>query len=87
MLLVCAFGMLDTLNDYISWQFEDLYNFDYRISLKNGCTEEEYNDIVKAYEGTSSKKYETKTFVFTIDENEKNKGFTSQTIRNRSFNR
>ena len=39
MLLVCAFGMLDTMKSYIKWQFEDLYNFDYKI-VNDGTLEE-----------------------------------------------
>ena len=34
MLIVCAFGMLNSMNHFIKLQFEDLYNFNYKLSLK-----------------------------------------------------
>lgn len=34
MLVVCAFGMLDSINNFIDLQFRRLYNFDYKLSLK-----------------------------------------------------
>jgi len=34
MLLVCAFGMLDTMKNFIDIQFEKLYNFDYKFNFK-----------------------------------------------------
>ena len=33
-LIVCAFGMLDSMNYFVKLQFDDLYNFDYKLSLK-----------------------------------------------------
>lgn len=54
MLLVCAFGMLDTLNYYINWQFDDLYNFEYRLSLKSDYTSREYKEINKYYGNATS---------------------------------
>ena len=36
MILVCAFGMFDTLHNFIDWQFDDLYNFNYKLSLNEG---------------------------------------------------
>lgn len=34
MLIVCAFGMLNSMNHFIKLQFEDLYNFNYKLSIK-----------------------------------------------------
>lgn len=34
MIFVCAFGMLDTMNSYLDWQFDTIYNFDYRLDLE-----------------------------------------------------
>ena len=31
MLIVCALGMLDSINSFIKIQFEDMYNFDYKL--------------------------------------------------------
>ncbi len=33
MLVVCAFGMLNTLDNYISWQYDDIYHFKNQIIL------------------------------------------------------
>ena len=54
MLLVCAFGMLDTMKSYIKWQFEDLYNFDYKIALKEGYTTKDYDKIISEYGDATS---------------------------------
>lgn len=34
MIFVCAFGMLDTMNSYLDWQFDTIYNFNYRLDLE-----------------------------------------------------
>ena len=49
MLLVCAFGMFDTINNFIDTQFEKLYNFDYKLALKEDYTDSQYNDIINQY--------------------------------------
>ena len=54
MLLVCAFGMLDTMKSYIKWQFEDLYNFDYKIALKEGYTTKDYDKLIFEYGDATS---------------------------------
>ena len=54
MLLVCAFGMLDTMKSYIKWQFEDLYNFDYKIALKEGYTTKDYDKLISEYGDATS---------------------------------
>ena len=43
MLLVCAFGMLDTMNAYLDWEFDTINNFEYKISLSNNYTDEQIN--------------------------------------------
>lgn len=54
MLLVCAFGMLDTMNNFIDTQFEKLYNFDYKLSLKTGYTNENFEKLTKEYGDSTS---------------------------------
>ena len=54
MLLVCAFGMLDSLNNFINMQFEELYNFDYKLTLKSDYTDEEFADLLAKYGGATS---------------------------------
>ena len=33
MLVVTAFGMLDSLKAYVAWEFETINNFKYKLSL------------------------------------------------------
>lgn len=48
-LIVCAFGMLDSLNHFVKLQFEDLYNFDYKLTLKENLKEDELNELKSKY--------------------------------------
>lgn len=54
MLLVCAFGMLDTMNNFIDTQFEKLYNFDYKLTLKNGYSNERFEELKREYGDSTS---------------------------------
>ncbi len=54
MLLVCAFGMLDTMNNFIYTQFERLYNFDYKLTLKSGYSNEIFEKLVNEYGNNTS---------------------------------
>lgn len=54
MLLVCAFGMLDSLNSYLDWEFNKICNFDYKITLKEDCTEEQFNNLISKYGDNTS---------------------------------
>lgn len=53
-LIVCAFGMLNSINYFIKLQFKDLYNFKYKLSLNENITKEETNELISKYESTSS---------------------------------
>lgn len=57
MLIVCALGMLNSMNYFIDLQFNKLYNFDYKLSLKNGLTENELNILENKYGNATSKIY------------------------------
>ena len=57
MMLVCAFGMLDTMNSYIDWDFEKLYHFDYKLDLETNISEEELNNLTNTYGLKTSKTY------------------------------
>ena len=48
-LIVCSFGMLDSMNFFVKLQFEDLYNFDYKLNIKDGISSEEYDELFKKY--------------------------------------
>ncbi len=54
MLIVCAFGMLDSMDHFISLQFDELYNFDYRLSLKEDLSDKDISELQKKYGSASS---------------------------------
>lgn len=54
MLIVCAFGMLDTMNSYLNWQFDELYNFKYKLSISSTCTEDELANLTNTYGNQTS---------------------------------
>lgn len=54
MLIVCAFGMFDTMNSYLDWQFDELYNFKYKLSLDNDYSDEEFNKLTSDYGNATS---------------------------------
>ena len=54
MLIVCAFGMLDTMNSYLNWEFDIINKFEYKISLANNYTDEELKSLEEKYENATS---------------------------------
>ena len=54
MLIVCAFGMLNSMNHFIKLQFEDLYNFNYKLSLKENINEDELKVLTDKYGDNTS---------------------------------
>lgn len=80
MLIVCAFGMLDTMNNFIDLQFNKLFNFDYKLSLKSDISEEEVKELTDIYgDNTSQSLYieiqdsdgnKESNNVFVIDSND-----------------
>ena len=54
MLLVCAFGMLDTMNAYLDWEFDTINNFEYKISLSNNYTDEQLKNLTDKYGKSTS---------------------------------
>ena len=54
MLLVCAFGLLDTMNSYLDWQFDKINNFEYKLGLSSNYTDEELEDAKNKYENATS---------------------------------
>ena len=48
MLVVCAFGMLNTLNNFISWQYDDIYHFKNQIILDNNMDKDKIIDEYNA---------------------------------------
>ena len=54
-LIVCAFGMLNSMNYFIKLQFKDLYNFNYKLVLKENLTIEELKKLTDEYGAKTSK--------------------------------
>ena len=57
MLIVCALGMLDSMNYFVDLQFEQLYNFDYKLVLKEDIKESYIKTLEKTYGNSTSKTY------------------------------
>ena len=57
MLIVCALGMLDSMNYFVDLQFEQLYNFDYKLVLKENIKESDIKTLEKTYGNSTSKTY------------------------------
>ncbi len=49
MLIVCAFGMLDTMQSYLDWEFDIISNFEYKLNLENNYTDDEFNNLIDNY--------------------------------------
>ena len=54
MLVVCALGMMDTINSYIHLEYGGLNNFDYKLVLETDCSDEEYQSLAAEYGDTTS---------------------------------
>ena len=54
LLIVVSMGMIDSFNDFIDMQFTKLYNFDYKLSLSENITDEEYGNLIKKYDKSSA---------------------------------
>ncbi len=53
-LIVCAFGMLDSMNFFVKLQFEDLYNFDYKLNLNENLKDNELQILYDKYGNNTS---------------------------------
>ena len=49
MLIVCALGMLDSMNFFVDLQLERRYNFDYKLNIKENISEHELNILTNEY--------------------------------------
>ena len=54
-LIVCAFGMLDTINHFIDLQFSDICNFAYKINLESNISPTELDDLKTKYGDKTSR--------------------------------
>ena len=53
-LIVCAFGMLNSMNHFIKLQFEDLYDFDYKLTLNENISEKDLKELTDKYGNSTS---------------------------------
>lgn len=60
-LIVCALGMLNSMNYFIKLQFDDLYNFEYKLTLKENIKEYSLNLLTEKYGNNTSKTYAIET--------------------------
>ena len=54
MLIVCAIGMLNSMDYFIGLQFNTIYNFDYKLSLKSNISTENLNKLTDEYGNSTS---------------------------------
>ena len=57
MIIVCALGMLDTMNSFIDWEFEKIYNFKYKLDLDNNYSDKTLDELISKYGVNTSKTY------------------------------
>ncbi len=57
MLMLCAFGMMDTMKSYLSWEFDKISNFEYKLSLSNNYTDDQFTNITEKYGNETSESY------------------------------
>ena len=65
-LIVCAFGMLNSMNYFIKLQFEELYNFDYKLTIRENIKEENLEQLEDKYGSSTSQ-----TLAIEIKNNDK----------------
>ncbi len=57
MLIVCALGMLNSMNYFVDLQFNKLYNFDYKLNLMSNISENDLNNLENIYGNHTSRTY------------------------------
>ena len=57
MILVCAFGMLDTMNGYLDWEFGLIYNFKYKLDLEEDISDKNLQKLEEKFGTKTSKTY------------------------------
>ena len=53
-LIVCAFGMLNSMNYFVKLQFEDLYNFSYKLGFNESISLSEIDELKNKYGNSTS---------------------------------
>ena len=54
MLIVCSLGMLNSMNYFIDLQFNKLFNFDYKLSLKSNISDDSLKELTDRYGNNTS---------------------------------
>lgn len=54
MLIVCSLGMLNSMNHFIDLQFNRLFNFDYKLSIKSDINNSLLEDLTNKYGNATS---------------------------------
>ena len=54
MLIVCSLGMLNSMNYFIDLQFNRIFNFDYKLSLKSDISEDSLQELINKYGNNTS---------------------------------
>ena len=72
-LIVCALGMLNSMNYFIKLQFDDLYNFNYKLTLKENISNEDIKELTDKYGNNTS-------LTLTIETKDKNDNRETNTI-------
>ena len=57
MLIVCAVGMFDSVDNFIDLQFEKIYNFNYKLTFTEDINEYQLESIYDKYGNHTSKSY------------------------------
>lgn len=55
MLLVCSFGLWDTIESYMDWEYKVINTYQYKISLNSDYTKEQYDHLTHLYGDATSK--------------------------------
>ena len=55
MLLVCSFGLWDTIESYMDWEYKVINTYQYKISLNSDYTKEQYDYLTDLYGEATSK--------------------------------
>ena len=54
MLIVCSLGMLNSMNYFIDLQFNRIFNFDYKLSIKSDISNDEIKELTNEYGDNTS---------------------------------
>lgn len=58
MLIVCSLGMLNSMNHFIDLQFNKLFNFNYKLSIKSDISDSSLENLISKYgKATSQSMY------------------------------